>query len=60
MLGWFRSREREVAATGRIQEATFVVARVELGLGTGVTVSGIRVARKEALSLVRRTWMELL
>lgn len=56
MFGWLRIRERGTAAVGRIADASFVVA-VSF-LASFVTTFGILEARKDALSLVRMTWME--
>ena len=63
VLGWLSRRERVVAAVGMSAGARGVLTCGFLGSsqergGSRVLVVGIRVARKEALSLVRRTEMD--
>ena len=56
MFGWFRISERGTAAVGRMAEESLVVA--VSAFASFVTMFGILVARKDALSLVRMTWIE--
>lgn len=63
ILGWFKSRERVVAAVGINTGAIVVLAvgflgSAHVGGGSRVLVSGMSVARKVSLSAVRRTEME--
>lgn len=63
MLGWLRRRESVVAAVGISAGASGVVTVGFLGSshsggGSRVLVLGIRAARKDSLSIVRRTEME--